>query len=155
MVGSMRAIEVVLEQLVIHPAVRPTAIPPHGDRADRRLDRGLDGARARVEPHDRVVVRDPDPDGCPDRSPSQFGPLAPVGPTMIAFPTSLVAWSTGSTLPPWTSATQTPSAVARTPFGAKPAAIWTTSRVTGSTRASFAVVQLVAQIAAAFAAMPL
>src|SRR5512144_1406202 len=107
--GSILVIRFVLEQLGIQTAPVPTAMPPQGVAPSGD---SMEASTLFVP----ASIRTMDPlFGTPtQRLPrplaSQFGPLAPVGPTVIAVPTRFVAGSTGSTLPPCTSATQTPSA---------------------------------------------
>src|SRR4051794_29133836 len=155
LLGSSRTIDAPVEHPVTHAASVPTAIPPHGVNPS--------GARmvAWTSPvcgSMRVTVRlfGMLTQTLPSPLASQFGPLAPTRATVIGFPTRFVAASTGSTEPPRTSATQTPSRVTRTPLGWEPAGIVAaTFRVTGSTRVRFALVSFVAQTPDRSAATPL
>src|SRR3954468_17594876 len=120
--GSIRAIFFEVEQLVIHTALTPTAMPPQGVvPSDERMfasTRPVSGLNRTTEPLFGTPAQ-----SLPSPVASQLGPLFPDRPTPIAVRTSFVTWSTGITLPPRTSATQTPSGVPRTPFGEPPTGI--------------------------------
>ncbi len=131
--GSMRVIACGPSHVVFQTATAVTANPPHGMAAGMGIVAWIAFVIASIRTTANAFGMSTQM--LPSPLASQFGPELPAGPTTMVATTLFVAGSMRSTLPSWVSATHTAVAVARTPFGARPAGITaTTLEVAGSMR---------------------
>src|SRR6185369_9713677 len=132
--GSVRVIRLPAEQLVIQTALVPTPMPPHATTGyGMRIVAWTTSVTGLIRA--TVALFGTSTQMLPSPLASQFGPLAPLRPTLTVATTLLVAGSIRTTVPSWVSATHTPASVARTPFGADATGIAsTTLSVAGSAR---------------------